>query len=455
MKEISKVRFDALAGYARQPTAYLWGEEVRWLQAAGEALLIVVIRDFEDDDFSGMFFARDLKERFRWLEMTAWVQTADEAVAIATESVGRILGELEQERVQGDEKGTPIEFFQPIVTDEKINPGFSLLVSNKMFSPARGIIEPMMRWHEDADGNFIEQFQSTGFDARLWELYLFAMLQEAKFGIGRPEAIPDFTVEGLEGKLCIEATTVNPSRNKNGEIILPPLMNTPKEIQVFMDEYMPIRFAGRLQDKLAKKYWERKNVEGNPFVLAIQDFHAPGSMLYTRSSLITYLYGFKHDWKYDDNGSLVITPSKIDFHRWETKELPSNFFGLPDSENISAVISNPSATISKFNRLGVVAGFGSPDVRLTRIGEAIDHDSNAAKPQQFSMDVNSPDYRESWIEGMDVYHNPRAKFPLSPTALPGAAHHRIEPDGTLHSTTPAWQPLASRTLISIDRYKKS
>jgi hypothetical protein len=38
----------------------------------------------------------------------------------------------------------------------------------------------MMHWYEDPDGNFIEQFQTTGFDARLWELYLFAMFCEAE-----------------------------------------------------------------------------------------------------------------------------------------------------------------------------------------------------------------------------------------------------------------------------------
>ena len=43
----------------------------------------------------------------------------------------------------------------------------------------------MMRWHEDADGNLIEQFQTSGFDARIWELYLFAALSEAGYGIDR------------------------------------------------------------------------------------------------------------------------------------------------------------------------------------------------------------------------------------------------------------------------------
>jgi len=36
----------------------------------------------------------------------------------------------------------------------------------------------MMRFYEDTDGNFVEQFQTTAFDACIWELYLFATFTE-------------------------------------------------------------------------------------------------------------------------------------------------------------------------------------------------------------------------------------------------------------------------------------
>jgi hypothetical protein len=41
------------------------------------------------------------------------------------------------------------------------------------------------------------------------------------------------------------------------------------------------------------------------------------------------------------------------------KVIPSGFFDLPGPENVSAVLFSNSGTISKFNRMGVVAGFGS------------------------------------------------------------------------------------------------
>jgi hypothetical protein len=174
------------------------------------------------------------------------------------------------------------------------------------------------------------------------------------------------------------------------------------------------------------------------------------SMTLSRGALPTYLYGFVHYWRYEEDGKLVILPKRVGTHRWGAKEVPSGFFSLSGAENISAVVSNPSATISKFNRMGAVARFGSARVRQIRRGLAADFDPNAVAPLPFARDVNDPNYSERWIEGMDVYHNPNALHPLDPMLLPGAAHHRLLPDGQVETLAPAWQPMSSHTLISID-----
>ena len=75
---------------------------------------------------------------------------------------------------------------------------------------------------------------------------------------------------------------------------------------------------------------------------------------------------------------------------------------------------------------------------------------NAAQPQVFRQIVGDPGYSETWIEGFDVYHNPSALHPLPDWILPGAAHHRIAPDGQMHSHVPTWQPMASVTNIHIN-----
>jgi hypothetical protein len=69
--------------------------------------------------------------------------------------------------------------FIPVVTNEKLNPSFKMVIGNGGYTPARGIIREFFESFVDPDGNFIEQFQTTGFDARIWELYLYAYLVDA------------------------------------------------------------------------------------------------------------------------------------------------------------------------------------------------------------------------------------------------------------------------------------
>ena len=142
-------------------------------------------------------------------------------------------------------------------------------------------------------------------------------------------------------------------------------------------------------------------------------------------------------------------PKESKPHRWRSKEVPSGFFRLPGAENVSAVLFNASGTLSKFNRMGVLAHFGSRRVILTRHGFSVNVDPNSASPNVFRHVVNSPNYRESWVEGMNVFHNPNAKHAISPEMIPGAAHHMLLDDGQIESLTPDFQPFGSWTQIHV------
>jgi len=58
-----------------------------------------------------------------------------------------------------------------------------------------------MPFFEDADGNFVEQFQTTGFDPRLWELYLFATFTELGFAHEDGVAVPDLLLSSPSGRI--------------------------------------------------------------------------------------------------------------------------------------------------------------------------------------------------------------------------------------------------------------
>ncbi|MEM7668750.1 MAG: hypothetical protein AAF317_06305, partial [Pseudomonadota bacterium] len=426
--------------------AAVFGEEIAYFEDEGGTLLGMLIRDRSDNDFSGMAFGRDRKLRFRWTSMTDFLPTPE----LARDALAALLAKLREEpdefHHQGDEVGDPVDFFTPVHAPEALNPDFLRVATEDVFSPARGIIEPMMRWHEDLDGNFVEQFQSTAFDQRIWELYLFAVLTELGFKLDTEHPVPDFIARNLIGEVAIEAVTVGPTR-VDGQIVPPPPIETEEQMSTYLQDYMPIKFGSPLFSKLQKKYWERPQIAEMPLVFAVADFSSPGSMVYTRSALERYLYGYDHNPGRDEAGNAIGEPIKIEEHRWGDKVIPSGFFDIPDARHISAVISTSAGKISKFNRMGVVGGFDTGDVLMFREGTCVDRDPRAAHPLVFKALVNASDYRESWVEGLNVYHNPNADIPLDDAMFPTAGHHRCDGEGYWVSQLPEIHPLASRTQL--------
>src|SRR5438046_2696103 len=98
--------------------------------------------------------------------------------------------------------------FEPVVAPEKLNPHFEQIRTFPGAECARWMFDDVYQSFSDPDGNFLEQFQTTGFDARCFELYLFAYFSRSGFAVDRSRPNPDFLVsrEGLT--VAVEATTV-------------------------------------------------------------------------------------------------------------------------------------------------------------------------------------------------------------------------------------------------------
>lgn len=450
MRPIPLLRFDALAGYARHPPIRFIADELGWFEHSNERVLGLLVRDIADDDFAGHVFGKDRNERYRWIGSTEFYERRRIAQVELRREMERLSALPDDEYYQGDEDGNPVDFFAPVADEQRLHPSFRALRDMEAYSAARGIINPMMRWYEDADGNFIEQFQTVGFDPRIWELYLFAALREMNFGISRVHAVPDFCCSNPYAEFNVEAVTVNASRDAQNNIIPEPPTDTPEQVRDFIENYMPIKFARALRGKLEKRYWQHAHVADKPLLFAIQDFSSAGSMTRTRSAFERYIFGYDYEWERNEDGTLIIRPRQIQEHRWQNRRAASGFFNLPNAENVSAVLFSNSGTISKFSRMGLLAGFGADRLRLVRIGAAVNADPNADAPLAFRHNVNDPAYRETWREGIDIWHNPNARHPLSPNVLPGVAHHRLLPDGTSEHFVPPWHPLASMTVHSLE-----
>jgi hypothetical protein len=431
VRELSLGRFNALAGYARNPTTVTLLDEAEWYATGDERVVGMVVRDMVDNDWGWIILGRDERLRFRAIDVMSSLPSIESARSDLMQRMEFHNGEPDASFHQGDAPEAATDFLTPVVPLARLHGGFRILRSEARYSPAREVVEAMMRFYQDTDGNFVEQFQTTGFDARLWELYLFATFVELGYAPAPDLAIPDFIFWGPEGALGIEATSVNP-----GAAV--PLPSGPDELLAYVENYIPIRLARVLHRKLEHPgpYWEKPEMQGLPFVIAVQDFHIPGAMRYISAAMSDYVFGIRH--RLDDG-----VAEAIDEHVWGNLREKSGFFWFPKAENVSAVIVNAQGTLPKFNRLGHLAGFGSKRIRMVRTGVALD----ASHGMPFVQTVHEPGYRESWVEGMTVFHNPRAAIPLSPDLIPGACHQFLQADNSIVSLTPEFHPMFSSTRI--------
>jgi hypothetical protein len=296
---------------------------------------------------------------------------------------------------------------------------FEYIRSSPQSLVARRTMLDVFASFRDPDGNFVEQFQSQGFDARVFELCLHAGFSELGYSVHRPKA-PDFLLERSGQRIAVEATTTNPSRaGVMAQHSRPLREHSREERWNYLHNDWAIRIGAPLTAKLAKRYWEKSECTGLPFVIAVEAFHEPLALSLSHTMVAAYLYGVQATSPKIDAGRMVLGPTVLTTHTVGPKSIPSGFFNLPDAENISAVIFTNSATYAKFTRMGwETHGTASKSV-AARVGLMWNPDPAIRYATWFAYDLREPLLRERWTDGMVVIHNPNARTPLPPEAFDG------------------------------------
>ncbi len=437
-----ELRFRVLT-MSRHPVAVAFATEVAWYSDDQEHVIGAVLLDHTDGDWNTVVLGRDRAGLFRWIDGETCMSTREEAEIALQRKIAEHVSSGQEVFPQGEIDAKKNEIFEAVIPEDRLHPFFRSLRDHVGHSPAKEIIKEIAYAFVDLDGNFTEQFQTTGFNARLWELYLFAYLYEDLFLIADESAYPDYQCGKMGQTLFVECTTVNPSSKYDIDW-------TPKNKEQFRmlnEDYFPIRFGSALYSKLQRKYWTLDHVKESPLIFAIHDFHQADSMTWSSTAIGDYLFGYRYCPLFDAEGNLSAVPVRIESHEWQGKKIPSGFFFQPDTENVSAVLFSNSGTISKFNRMGKLAAFGAPNIRMIRAGALYNPDPNATEPIPFVVEIDQKGYAETWGQGLSMYHNPNALRPVNPELFPGIAHHWLDEENVTRSVFRGPHPMNSKTLV--------
>jgi len=277
------------------------------------------------------------------------------------------------------------------------------------------------------DSNWAKECQGDSFHTRIWEAMLLASFREQGMLVTQDHDSPDFYVANRAGQEAwVEAVTVNPSERYDHATA--GRSKVPADPLERVSGIAAERYARTLRNKLRKNYTSLKHVQGKSFAIAVADFHAQGSMMWSREALMTYLYGFYGREKEKD-GKIVAVPEIIEFLSSDPN-IRAGLFLSPENKELSAVIFSNAATLSKLSRVPVSSGASIDGYRYVRIGKFADDSPGAVCPIPFIMDVTSNEYRslwkpynhEPWTAEIEIFHNPNAKYPLSSALFPEATH---------------------------------
>lgn len=415
-------RFDALTLWNRPVGMRLETRTASAWSTLDEQVLAGVFHLLDSKEFLCVAYARDPLGRYRAITRSPMFPSLRAGDIAINHDLGASFLRASQ-TCDLDPLPDGVNLFSPVPGVKRFHPAFEMLRDGFNQRSARQLLERMAPWFADRDGNFVRDFQTSGYSARVWELYLWAAFTALGFDIDPSCSIPDFGLTKDGARLFVEATTAN-GPDPFLAAMAPGAPEIPKgDFATFLENEMPITFGSPLFSKLQKRYWEQPHVAGHPLIFAIADFHAPASMRWSHSALPFLLYGFGVDYGVDADGAIFGVEKRLAEHVGR-KTIPSNFFAQPDTEHISAILFSNAGTIVKFSRLGLRAGFGDPWVSLVREG-VLNNPKGGFEGIPFKLDVESPEYEEGWADELRLYHNPNAIHPVDEALFPGIAHIRV------------------------------
>lgn len=306
-----------------------------------------------------------------------------------------------------------MDFFTPIVDESKQNKNFKSVLAT-FRAAERALFSAWSEGFEDRDGKIVKEFQTT-FNSTFWEVYLHACFREYGFNQDWSRSTPDFCLSANGHEFVLEATTGNAAQGKLNEW---DKTYSPEELQSVrrfrdLNKEAVIRLSNAIVGK-ARKYEKLYKtldyVRDKPFVIAVAPFEQPHFNLQYDRPIRALLYDYYVDEDaYLDNPLLYPDgPPAISLGSVEKdngSEVPLGLFNGAEMAEVSAVVFSCTATWGKLSALSE-----NPET-VTRVLSVWASPPDGVPEKR----VGTPaDCGETILDGLQVFHNPYAKYPLSP-----------------------------------------
>ncbi|MDP8566301.1 hypothetical protein [Methylophilus aquaticus] len=334
-----------------------------------------------------------------------------------------------------------MDLFTPVVDEARLHQNFiSILLDGR--EPMRAELARWAEGFQDRDGKFVKEFQTT-FNSSFWEIYLFAVFKEYGFDVDWSNQSPDFNLIADGLRVNVEAVTANAAQGKPNEWerTFETLMAKPNLNELNRESI--IRLSNAILGKARKYndyYSKLAHVARHPFVIAIAPFEQPLFNLQYNRPIKALLYDY-----YVDEEAFMANPSKYPngppvkslgfIEKDNGSEIELGIFNSNAYSEVSAIIFSCTASWGK-----VDAMCHEPDSKMV-INSMWGSEPHGEPVQKTSY---KHEYTELITDGLQIYHNPFAKFPLPLGVFRRKGVVQVYPD---HETFELKEEEATRSLF--------
>ncbi|MCF6340107.1 MAG: hypothetical protein L3J10_05055 [Sulfurimonas sp.] len=297
-----------------------------------------------------------------------------------------------------------MDLFKQEIADDKLHPNYISLLEHTP-KEDREILNEWIEGFPDRDNKFVKEFQST-FNSSFWEIYLYKLFKDLGFEFNWDYSRPDFFLKHNDIEFIVEATISSNAKNEKPEWEKEDLLKRYDGYLESMNEkniYSIIRLANSFISKF-RKYKEYKtlaHVKNKPFILAMAPMEQPLHYHQYDRPIMALLYDFYLDeeeyMKNPENHPNGLVDKRLySVEKDNGSEIELGMFIDDRATEISAVLFNPVATFAKVQNM-----------RKDKMGLFAHHWVTKDKQQ-----VQTTDVQELIEDGLFIFHNPYAKYPL-------------------------------------------
>lgn len=311
-----------------------------------------------------------------------------------------------------------MDFFNPVVDESKQHKNFKSVLA-RFRAAERALFSKWAEGFIDRDKKILTEFQTT-FNSSFWEVYLHACFKEYGFEQDWSSATPDFALSVNGNSFIVEAATGNAAQGKPNEWDKTFSEEELRSVRRFreLNKEAVIRLSNAIVEKArkyAKSYSKFSHVQGRPFVIAVAPFEQPHfNLQYDRPiRALLYDYYVDEDAYLDEPELYPDGPPAVSLGYVEKdngSEVPLGLFTNPEMEEVSAVVFSCVATWGKLSAMSI------NENTITKVFSVWATPPDGA-PEKRS--ATPAECGEKILDGLQVFHNPYAKYPLSPEIFRG------------------------------------